>query len=151
MFQSFIPKNFVYALANDELLGRTSNNTIPLSIKSILTVYLTVIIVAIIVGYLIESPQSPIVRATEEIERLITKIITFLINVAPIGVFSLILANIMKLDIAQIGKNLGLLIGATFSTMFIHLFIVVPILFYTFTRINAYAYWIKCSPAWVTA
>ncbi|KAH8729396.1 Sodium:dicarboxylate symporter [Ilyonectria robusta] len=131
MFQSFIPSNVVYALANDQLLG--------------------VIIVAIIVGYLIESPESPIVRVTEEIERLITKIITFLIQIAPIGVFSLILSNIMKLDIGEIGMNLGLLIGATLSTMFIHLFIVIPIIFYTFTKMNPYPFWMKCSPAWVTA
>lgn len=151
MFQSFIPKNVVYALANDELLGGMSNNMITLPIEGILTVYLTVIIVAIIVGYLIESPESPIIRVTEEIERLITKIITFLIHIAPIGVFSLILSNVMKLDIGQIGMNLGLLIGATLSTMFIHLFIVIPIIFYTFTKMNPYPFWIKCSPAWVTA
>ncbi|KAH7019392.1 Sodium:dicarboxylate symporter [Ilyonectria destructans] len=151
MFQSFIPKNVVYALANDELLGSMSNNMITLPIEGILTVYLSVIIVAIIVGYLIESPESPIIRVTEEIERLITKIITFLIQIAPIGVFSLILSNVMKLDIGQIGMNLGLLIGATLSTMFIHLFIVIPIIFYTFTKMNPYPFWIKCSPAWVTA
>ncbi|KAF7541529.1 hypothetical protein G7Z17_g11952 [Cylindrodendrum hubeiense] len=131
MFESFVPSNVVYALANDELLG--------------------VIIVAIIVGYLVESPQSPIIRITEEIERMITKIITFLIKVAPIGVFSLILANIMKLDIGQIGMNLGLLIGATLSTMVIHIIIIVPIIFFGFTRMNPYSYWIKISPAWVTA
>ncbi|KAH6894291.1 Sodium:dicarboxylate symporter family-domain-containing protein [Thelonectria olida] len=131
MFESFVPANVIYALANDELLA--------------------VIIVAIIVGYLIESPDSPIVRVTEEIERMITKIITFLINIAPFGVFSLILANIMKLDIGQIGINLALMIGATLSTMVIHIIVIVPIIFYSFTRMNPYSYWIKISPAWVTA
>ncbi|KAK2673425.1 hypothetical protein RAB80_010968 [Fusarium oxysporum f. sp. vasinfectum] len=111
MFFSLIPSNVVKALADDELLA--------------------VIITAIIVGYLIESPRSPIVRVTEEIERMITKIIKFLIAVAPIGVFFLILPNLMKLDIGEIGKNLGLLIGATLM--------------------NAYSYWLKISPAWITA
>ncbi|KAF4459528.1 excitatory amino acid transporter [Fusarium albosuccineum] len=131
MFQSFIPANVVSALANDELLA--------------------VIITAILVGYLIEDPRSPIIRVTEEIERMITKIITFLIKVAPIGVFFLILPNLMKLDIGQIGLNLGLLIGATLSTMLIHILIIVPMIFFAFTRMNAYAYWLKISPAWVTA
>ncbi|KAJ4189402.1 hypothetical protein NW759_016784 [Fusarium solani] len=131
MFRSFIPSNVVYAMANDELLA--------------------VIITAIIVGYLIESPRSPIVRVTEEIERMITKIITFLIQVAPVGVFFLILSNLMKLDITTIGKNLGLLIGATLSTMLIHVLIILPIIFFSFTRMNPYAYWIKIAPAWVTA
>ncbi|KAF4425112.1 excitatory amino acid transporter [Fusarium acutatum] len=131
MFYSLIPSNVVKALAEDELLA--------------------VIITAIIVGYLIESPRSPIVRVTEEIERMITKIIKFLIAVAPIGVFFLILPNLMKLDIGEIGKNLGLLIGATLSTMLIHILIIVPIIFFAFTRMNAYSYWIKISPAWITA
>lgn len=131
MFRSFIPANIVYALANDELLA--------------------VIITAIIVGYLIESPRSPIIRVVEEIERMITKIITFLIAVAPIGVFFLILPNLMKLDISSIGINLGILIGATLSTMVIHIIIIVPIIFYSFTRMNPYAYWLKISPAWITA
>ncbi|KPM38418.1 hypothetical protein AK830_g8146 [Neonectria ditissima] len=131
MFRSFIPSNVVYALANDELLS--------------------VIMIAILVGYLVESAQSPIIRVTEEIERMISKVITFLIKIAPIGVFSLILANIMKLDISQIGMNLGILIGATLSTMCIHVLIIEPAIFYGFTRMNPYAYWIKISPAWVTA
>ncbi|KAF5680379.1 excitatory amino acid transporter [Fusarium heterosporum] len=131
MFFSLIPSNIVYALANDELLA--------------------VIITAIIVGYLIESPRSPIVRVTEEIERMITKVITFLIAVAPIGVFFLILPNLMKLDIGLIGTNLGLLIGGTLSTMLIHILVIVPLIFFGFTRMNAYSYWLKISPAWITA
>ena len=131
MFQSLIPKNVVNSLATDDLLA--------------------VIIMAIIVGYLIEDPNSPLIRVTEEIERMITKIITFLIHVAPIGVFFLILPNLMKLDIGQIGQNLGLLIGGTLSTMCIHVLVVLPALFYGFTRINPYWYWVKISPAWVTA
>lgn len=131
MFRSFIPSNVVAAMANDELLA--------------------VIILAIVVGYLIESPRSPIVRVVEEIERMITKVITFLIAIAPIGVFFLILPNLMKLNLSDIGINLGILIGATLSTMAIHILVIVPIIFYSFTRMNPYAYWIKISPAWVTA
>ncbi|KAF9775727.1 hypothetical protein IL306_006145 [Fusarium sp. DS 682] len=131
MFFSLIPANVIKALAEDQLLS--------------------VIITAIIVGYLIESPRSPIIRVTEEIERMITKIITFLIMVAPIGVFFLILPNLMKLDIGEIGMNLGILIGATLSTMLIHILIIVPIIFFAFTKMNAYSYWLKISPAWITA
>ncbi|KAM6534927.1 hypothetical protein FALCPG4_004545 [Fusarium falciforme] len=82
---------------------------------------------------------------------MITKIITWLIKMAPIGVFFLILPNLMKLDIGEIGLNLGILIGGTLSTMLIHILVIVPIIFFTFTRMNAYSYWLKISPAWVTA
>lgn len=131
MIYSFVPANIVSALANDELLA--------------------VIITAIIVGYLIESPQSPIIRVAEEIERMVTKVVSFLIAVAPIGVFFLILPNLMRLDLADMGSNLGLLIGATLSTMLLHILVIVPIIFFFLARMNAYAYWIKISPAWITA
>ncbi|KAK0649922.1 Sodium:dicarboxylate symporter [Cercophora newfieldiana] len=130
MFDSFIPNNVVNALANDSLLA--------------------VLITAVVVGYLLDTTSS-IVRVLEEIEVLITKIITFLIKLAPIGVFFLILPNLFLLDMKDIGVNLGILIGGGIANMGIHLFIVLPILFFAFTRQNPYAYWVKCSPAWLTA
>lgn len=131
MFESFIPANIVNALASDSLLA--------------------VLITSIIVGYLIDGANSGLYRICLEIEKIITIVITFLIKCAPIGVFFLILPNLFKLDIAEIGKNLGILIGCTLSSMAIHLFIFLPILFFIFTRTNPYAYWIKCAPAWITA
>lgn len=130
MFDSFIPANVVHALANDSLLA--------------------VLITAIIVGYLLDT-KSAIIRVLEEVEVLITRIITFLIKMAPIGVFFLILPNLFQLNIAEIGINLGILIGGGVANMFIHLFIVLPIIFFAITRTNPYAYWGRCSPAWLTA
>jgi len=130
MFDSFIPQNFVHALANDSLLA--------------------VLITAVIVGYLL-NPGSAIIKFLEEIEVLITKIITWLIKVAPIGVFFLILPNLFRLDIKDIGVNLGILIGGGIANMMIHLLIVLSLLFFAITCTNPYAYWIKCNPAWVTA
>ncbi|KAL2270564.1 hypothetical protein VTJ83DRAFT_2748 [Remersonia thermophila] len=130
MFDSLIPQNIFSALANDSLLA--------------------VLVTSVVVGYLL-NPGSAIVRVLEEIEVLITKIITFLIKIAPIGVFFLILPNLFKLDIRDIGKNLGVLIGGGVANMAIHLFIVLPILFFAVTRQNPYTYWAKCSPAWLTA
>ena len=131
MFESFVPANVVDALASDSLLA--------------------VLITSIIVGYLIDGANSSLYKVCLEIEKIITTIITWLIKVAPIGVFFLILPNLFKLDIAEIGKNLCILIGCTLSSMAIHLFIVLPILFFGFTRTNPYAYWLKCAPAWITA
>ncbi|KAK0614653.1 Sodium:dicarboxylate symporter [Immersiella caudata] len=130
MFDSFIPSNVVNALATDSLLA--------------------VLITAIVVGYLLET-TSAIVRVLEEIEVLITKVITFLIKLAPIGVFFLILPNLFLLDLKDIGVNLGILIGGGVANMGIHLFIVLPIIFFAVTRQNPYSYWFKCSPAWLTA
>lgn len=79
------------------------------------------------------------------------RIITVLIHLAPIGVFFLIMPNLFRLDIAEIGMNLGILIGGTLCGMFLHLFIITPIIFYAVTRRNSYTMWMICSPTWITA
>jgi hypothetical protein len=104
VFESFIPSNVASAVANDELLA--------------------VLVSAVVVGCLIRGPDSSLLRAVREIEKIVMKIITFLIKLAPVGVFFLILSNLFKLDIADIGQNLGVLIGASLVNMAIHMFVV---------------------------
>lgn len=133
LFDSFIPNNVVNALSTNSLLA--------------------VLVCAVVVGYLIEGPdsRSSLLRATKEVDRIITIIITFLIKLAPIGVFSLILSNIMRLNLADVGRNLGVLIGAALSGMAIQLVVIFAAIFFAVTRENPYAYWMACAPAWVTA
>ncbi|EEB93088.1 hypothetical protein MPER_08305 [Moniliophthora perniciosa FA553] len=131
MFDSIIPSNIVMALAENELLA--------------------VLVSSVVVGYLIKSPTSSLLRAVHEIEGIIMVIITFLIKLAPIGVFFLILPNLFRLNMEDIGRNLGILIGSSIVSMFIHLFIVLPALFFLVTRREPYSYWFKCAPAWITA
>ncbi|EEQ85371.1 Sodium:dicarboxylate symporter family protein [Blastomyces dermatitidis ER-3] len=132
LFETLVPDNIVAAFANDILLG--------------------VLVVSIILGYMIRDPAtSSILKVVREIEGLITVAITFLINMAPIGIFFLIMPNLFKLDIKEVGINLGLLIGAGLSGMAIQLFIIYPILYFAVMRQNPFAYWMKNSPAWVTA
>lgn len=131
MFQSLVPNNVVKALAENQLLA--------------------VLVTAVVLGYLIPSRDSYFLKLIIEIEAMIMRVITWLIKMAPIGVFFLILPNLMRLPLSDIGTNLGMLIGGTLGTMAIHIFVVLPILYFSFTRKNPYAYWIKISPAWVTA
>ena len=130
IFDSFIPSNIFQALANNQLLA--------------------ILVTAVVVGYLLK-PNGPLMRAVEEVDALITKVIVFLIKLAPVGVFFLILSNLMTLDIASIGQNLGLLIGSSLVSMVVHLVIVLPVLFFVLCRQNPFTYWVKCSPAWITA
>jgi len=131
VFESFVPSNVASAVANDELLA--------------------VLVSAVVVGCLIRGPDSSLLRAVREIEKIVMKIITFLIKLAPVGVFFLILSNLFKLDIADIGQNLGVLIGASLVNMAIHLFVVFPILYFIFMRENFYTFWLKCSRSWLLA
>jgi Na+/H+-dicarboxylate symporter len=130
MFESFIPQNIVKSLADDGLLA--------------------VLVTSVVVGYLLK-PNSKLIKVIEEIEEMITVVITFLIKAAPIGVFFLILPNLFRLKIAEIGQNLGVLIAASIVGMFFHLFVVLPALYFAFTRRNPYSYWMSNSPAWITA
>lgn len=130
MFYSLVPSNIVNALATDSLLA--------------------VLVTSVVIGYVIK-PGGALIRAVEEIEVMIMRVITVLIYLAPIGIFFLILPNLFRLDLAEIGTNLGILIGGTLCGMVLHLFIIIPIIFFAITRKNPYTMWIKCSPAWITA
>jgi Na+/H+-dicarboxylate symporter len=130
MFNSLVPQNIVNALATDSLLA--------------------VLVTAVVVGYVIK-PGGALMRAVEEVEVIIMRIITILIYLAPIGVFFLIMPNLFRLDLAEIGLNLGVLIGGTLVGMVLHLFIIIPAIFFAVTRQNPYTMWMKCSPAWITA
>lgn len=95
--ESFIPQNILQALAEDQLLA--------------------VLISAIVVGCLLKGRDSSLLRAIREVDKIVFRIIDFLIKLAPVGVFFLILANLMTLDIEDIGQNLGVLIGASIASM----------------------------------
>lgn len=129
MFNSLIPQNIVDALATDSLLAA--------------------LVTAVVLGYVIK-PNESLMRAVEEVEQIIIRIIAILIYFAPVGIFFLIMPNLFRLDLAGIGRNLGILIGFTLVGMFLHLFII-PIFFFAFARKNPYALWIRCSLAWITA
>lgn len=130
LFETLIPQNIFNALAEDTLLS--------------------VMVVSIIVGCLLKR-DSPILRVVKEIEELVLKIIIFLIKLAPVGVFFLILPNMFRLDISIIGQNLGVLIGAALSGMFIHMFITLAIIFAVLVKENPYTFFLRISPAWMTA
>lgn len=131
LFRTLVPNNLVDSFAKNELLG--------------------IIIVSIVLGYCLRPDEnSPLLRAIREINEIITRILNVLIKLAPVGVFFLILPNIFRLDIHDIGTSMGYLMGAGLSSMMIHLWIILPIIFFAITRINPYPYWFKCSKAWIT-
>lgn len=130
MFRSLVSDNIFRSLTESELLS--------------------ILIIACVIGYLI-NPAGSIIKAVEEVEKLITKVITFLIKLAPIGVFFLILPNLLRLNIADIGQNLGVLIGSALVGMVLHLGIIIPAIYFFVVRENPYTMWAKCSPAWLTA
>lgn len=131
VFESLIPENIVEAIAADQRL-------------------LSVMVIALAVGYLLK-PTSIFVKVVTEVEELVAQAVNFLIRVAPIGVFFLILPNLFVLPIREIGRNLGVLIGASLAGMFVHLFIIVSLFYLLVVRENPWAFWLRLAPAWMEA
>lgn len=131
VFESMVPENIVDAIASDQRL-------------------LSVMVLALAVGYLLR-PTSMFIRVVKEVEELIDSAITFLIRVAPIGVFFLILPNLFVLPIRQIGRNVGVLIGTCLAGMCVHLFITTSLVFLFVVRENPYVFWLRIAPAWMEA
>ena len=135
-----MPANEAYFLRRRNIVDALATNSL-----------LAVLIASIVVGYLIKGPNSVLIKIAKEVAGVITILITFLIKIAPIGVFFLVLPNIMRLDIGTVGTNIGLLIGSTLANMAIHIILILPAIFYAFVRRNPYTYWFACSKAWITA
>lgn len=131
IFENMVPDNIIDALASDERL-------------------LSVMLMALAVGYLLR-PTSMFIKVTKEVEELIDSAIDFLIRVAPIGVFFLILPNLFVLPIRQIGLNVGVLIGTCLLGMCVHLFITSSLVFLFVVRENPYTFWLRIAPAWMEA
>lgn len=130
-FENMVPDNIVDALASDERL-------------------LSVMVMALAAGYLLR-PTSMFIKVTKEVEELVDSAISFLIRVAPIGIFFLILPNLFVLPIRQIGRNVGVLIGTCLAGMCVHLFITSSLVYLFVVRENPYAFWLRIAPAWMEA
>lgn len=131
VFESLIPENIVEAIAADQRL-------------------LSVMVIALVIGYLLR-PTSIFVKVVKEVEELVAAAVVFLIRLAPIGVFFLILPNLFVLPIRDIGTNLGVLIGACLAGMFVHLFIIISAFYLLVVRENPYAFLLRIAPAWTEA
>lgn len=131
VFDSLIPENIVEAIAADQRL-------------------LSVMVIALATGYLLR-PSSMFIKVVKEVEELVAAAVTFLVRIAPLGVFFLILPNLFVLPIRAIGRNLGVLIGACLAGMVVHLFVVVSIVFVLLVRANPWSFWLRIAPAWIEA
>lgn len=131
VFESLIPENIVEAIAADQRL-------------------LSVMVIALVIGYLLR-PTSIFVKVVREVEELVAAAVVFLIRLAPIGVFFLILPNLFILPLRDIGTNLGVLIGACLAGMFVHLFIIISLFYLVVVRENPYAFLLRIAPAWMEA
>ena len=132
IFTSLIPTNVFASFAENDFMG--------------------VIVTGLVIGFLIRNEKkSPILAMCVEVEGFVTRVIAYLISVAPIGVFFLILPNLMVLDIAEVGKFVGIYILASIGGCFFHLLVIYPIIFLCVAKRSPVPLFLQSIPSLITA
>ena len=71
---------------------------------------------------------------------------------SPLGIFSLIAGKVASMeDIGDVLKKLGLYMGTVISGLFIHAFIVLPLIYFFITRKNPFKFILGMRAALITA
>lgn len=87
-----------------------------------------------------------------ETSKMMMKITSWVISVSPIGIFFLIVSQIIEMDnLNVVAGKLGLYLITVIGGILFHGFIVLPIIFYLFTRENPYLFVVGMAQALVTA
>ncbi|XP_071953414.1 excitatory amino acid transporter 3-like [Antedon mediterranea] len=82
----------------------------------------------------------------------IMKLVTVIMWYAPIGILFLITGSMIEVeDWGELFAKLGAYMGTVVAGLFIHGFIILPLLYFVFTRKNPYAFLINVSSAFMTA
>jgi len=135
IFMKLVSANITDEFANDRFLG--------------------VIFFAMVVGIAAtrsKTKPKTFMAFLREVNDILVVAITWVVALTPIAVFSMVVEAIGKeSDIVEIFQNVGVLMGATLTTMAIHVLIVYPSLFYGLTKSNPLTYLRHIVPAQVLA
>jgi Na+/H+-dicarboxylate symporter len=100
----------------------------------------------------IKSQVKNLLFVVLEFTQIMMKIIQFVIWLTPVGVFCLVLAKFLEMDdIAEIFGKLGLYLSTVSLGIFLHGFIILPLIYFIFTRKNPLRFISHMSPAIFTA
>ena len=86
-----------------------------------------------------------------QVNNIFLVLIKWIINITPIAVISLIAGSIMKNSDTEILRDLGYLVAAIVSCVLGHVLVVMPMMFFFFTRTNPYGYMKQMIPAQIFA
>lgn len=83
---------------------------------------------------------------------MMMKITSWVIGISPIGIFFLTLSQVISMDdLDVVAGKLGLYLITVISGILLHGFIVLPIIYYVFTRQNPYVFIVGMGQAIVMA
>lgn len=114
-----------------------------------------IVVSACVIGIAMSSMHGKVntlLALVTELSTMMMKITTWVICVSPIGIFFLTVSQIIEMDDLNVvvGK-LGLYLITVISGILFHGFVILPILFYAFTRKNPYVFIVGMGQAIVTA
>lgn len=114
---------------------------------------LPIIIFAIFIGIAFNGASKKMAMGRELFEsfyEVVLKIVEWIMIVAPIGIFALLL-KLVESQSLELFNKMGIFIGTVIGIILIHGLIILPLINYFFTRINIKELWTKGRPALITA
>lgn len=114
---------------------------------------LPIIIFAIFIGIAFNGASKKMAMGRELFEsfyEVMLKIVEWIMIVAPIGIFALLL-KLVESQSLELFNKMGIFIGTVIGIILIHGLIILPLINYFFTRINIKELWTKGRPALITA
>jgi len=117
---------------------------------------LPLIVASIIFGLLVkdkneDGSESATLVVVGEMNDVVVKVVTFLMNLTPIGVGSLVFAAMNRLDLATTGRIVGMFMVSVIIGLSCHMLVVYPMLTTFLSRQNPLMYVYNIVPALLTA
>ena len=134
ILKRMIPNNPVSAFANGDMLS----------------IIFFAIFFGITLSLISSEKSSPVLGVIHSIYHVIIKMTRTIINLAPFGVFSLMVKAI-SLSGLTIFKELGMYAFTIILGLSIHLFVIIPAILILFTKVNPIKHFKSIAPAMITA
>ncbi|MCB0346248.1 MAG: dicarboxylate/amino acid:cation symporter [Bdellovibrionales bacterium] len=134
LFKLMIPSNIIQAMAEGQTLG--------------------VILFGIFFGVIttmIGKQGEIIVEMANAVFEVLMKMVEVVLYLAPIGVFALLAWTVARIGLGIFGESIGVYMLTVVLGLFLHGFVVLPLILYIFTRSNPFRYMHQMRDALMTA
>lgn len=114
-----------------------------------------IVVISTVIGIalsMLGSEVTYLLHTIEEFYRLMMKVTNWAITLSPIGIFFLVTAQIVQIkDLAELVGRLGLYFVTVLAGCLLQGFVILPLMYFLFTRMNPYRFIHGLSQALVTA
>jgi len=122
VFNAIVPTNGVGAAYNNNYLG--------------------VIFFSVIAGVAMTNPKDSVfLKWFSELNTTMMRLIEFLVQLSPLGIFFLMTYLCAYKDIAVVLPKVALFLSSVFVGLAVHNFVVYPLIYFVMTRKNPFIYW----------